>query len=160
MKAPATRAQAEATQFLIKFIRDHNGTVDGNLTACLIALEEGDVETAVRHAKLVKPHGMGDITDWVPKPASASETPSYNAHTIRALTNEWCRLIALLFADRDRVSRDAQKGALNASVRADGWVVCPFCGKTFSSKSDSWDGERHTSCGVRLQLVPENPGAT
>jgi hypothetical protein len=104
---------------------------------------------------MVKPHGMGGITDWFPRPINEQETPEQNEHVLRALVNEWCRVISLSFEDRDSVSRDSQKGALDARVNSNGYVLCPFCGKTFSSSSSgSWDGIRHVSCGVRLNLVP------
>lgn len=150
--------QLGVTRALIKFIEDHHGHVDKDLRLCLKAMEGGNSEVAATHARMVKPHGMGGITDWFPKPISEKETSDYNEALLRALTNEWCRAISLLSEDRDRVSRSAQKGELPASIWPDGYVLCPFCGKSFSSKSDSWDGARHKTCGVRLRLVPTESG--
>ena len=154
MKATYLSLQLGATKALLKFIRDHQGHIDQDLSACLIELENGDGEKAIQHARMVKPHGMGGITDWFPKPISEYETSEQNEHVLRALVNEWCRVISLSFEDRDSVSRDAQKGALDARVNSNGYVRCPFCGKTFSSSaSGSWDGVKHVTCGVRLKLV-------
>lgn len=40
-----------------------------------------------------------------------------------------------------------------ATIRLDGFVVCPFCRKAFSvADSARWDGVRHRSCGQRIQI--------
>ena len=155
MKTTYLSLQLSTTKALIKFVRDHNGHIDQDLAACLSEFEGGNVEKAIEHARLVRPHGMGGITDWFPRPISENETPEQNECLLRALVNEWCRVISLSFEDRDSVSRNSQKGELDARVNENGYVLCPFCGKTFSSNSNSsWDGTRHVSCGVRLKLVP------
>lgn len=156
MSSTYTQLQLRATRALIKFIEDHDGNISADLRSCLDALEEANVGVAVHHAKKVKPHGMGGITDWFPAPTRGYETEEYAEQVLFALTNEWCRVIALSFEERDTVSRSAQKGELKADMRADGYVLCPFCGWMFSSKSSSsWDGLKHISCGVRLRLVAE-----
>ena len=147
------RLQLDTTAALLKFIRDHKGHADRDLCLCFDELQKGKCEQAVKHALSVKPHGMGGITDWFPTPITNVETSDYNEQVLRALTNKWCRVIALLFQERE-VSRSSQKGELEASVRKDGYVLCPFCRKTFSSLSSSWDGTKHTTCGVRLKLIP------
>jgi hypothetical protein len=44
---------------------------------------------------------------------------------------------------------------LNVETLVGGFVKCPRCGVRFSaSATDSWDGERHLSCGARL-ILPE-----
>ena len=156
MTSPYLQLQLSTTRALLKFIRDHNGNVDQDLLACLGELEGENIGAAIRHARSVKPHGMGGITDWFPAPINEQETPEYLEQVLRALTNEWCRVISLSFEDRDTVSRNSQKGEIEARVRPNGYVLCPFCGKTFSSTSpSSWDGTRHLSCSVRLKLIPE-----
>ena len=155
------REQLSITRALVKFIRDHGGTVDADLLACLGALERDDIDSAVRHARGVKPHGMGGVTDWWPTAIHESETPAYNAQVLRALTNEWCRMMSFSFDELDRVRRDLQVGELDARVNSKGYVLCPFCHKTFSSASStSWDGSRHVTCGVRLRLVSAERVAT
>src|SRR5437868_8185573 len=106
---------------------------------------------------MVKPHGAGGLTDWFPQQIGENESAEYNEQVLLALTNEWCRAVSLSFEERDLVSRSAQKGALEALMKPDGWAVCPFCGKAFSStSSSSWDGMKHTTCGVRLRLISPN----
>jgi len=145
--------QCTTTRALVKFIQDHNGSLDGDLLACLKELENENVQAAIRHAKMVKPHGMGGITDWFPPPLSKLESEEYNEQVLRALVNEWCRVISLSVEDRDTASRAAQKGELLAPIKPNGTALCVFCGKTFSSKdSASWDGQKHRTCGVKLKL--------
>jgi hypothetical protein len=151
--------QISSTKALLKFIQDHQGYMDVDLSECLRLLESDRTRDAISHARMVKPHGMGGVTDWFPQPIVQTETVEYNAQVLRALVNEWCRVISLSFEEHDPVSRDAQKGEIAAVVRSDGYVLCPFCRKTFSSLSSSWDGIRHTTCGVRLSLTPEAPDA-
>jgi hypothetical protein len=80
---------------------------------------------------------------------------------LRALTNEWCRMMSLSFDDVDRTQRDLQVGELDARMNSKGYVFCPFCHKTFSPRSSSsWDGSRHLTCGVRLRLVPAESSST
>jgi hypothetical protein len=147
--------QIDTTRALIKFIEDHDGAVDSDLNKCLYALEKKDIEAAVNHAKLIKPHGMGGLTDWYPPKTIEGETREYNEQVLRALVNEWCRVISLSFEKQDSVSTLLQKRALSAPVKPNGIVFCVFCGKTFSSKdSVSWDGQRHKTCGNKLKLFP------
>jgi hypothetical protein len=55
---------------------------------------------------------------------------------------------------RDLLEIDTTRGIMKARLRSDGWTQCPFCNKTFSTVSGwSWNGERHTSCNTRLELV-------
>jgi len=47
------------------------------------------------------------------------------------------------------------RGRMEASLDPDGWVLCPHCNYSFSSKARmSWDGERHVTCGTYLRLLP------
>ena len=149
------KLQIASTKALVKFIQDHKGIADKDLLACLKELENKNIQAAIQHAKMVKPHGMGGITDWFPQPLNEQETNEYNDEVLRSLVNEWCRVISLSFEVSDTASRTAQKGELDAPVKQNGAVLCAFCGKTFSSKdSVSWDGSKHTTCGVRLKLFP------
>ena len=155
------REQLSATKALIKFLDDHQGGVDGDLKACLRALEREDIDTAVRHARLVKPWGMGSLTDWCPKVSESLETREYNEAVLHALVAHWCSRMSLSFDELDRVQRDFQVGELDARVNSKGYVLCPFCHKTFSSASStSWDGSRHVTCGVRLRLVSAERSST
>ena len=120
----------------------------------LVALEKGDIDLAVRHARGVKPHGMGGITDWWPSAIHENETPEYNALVLPSLINEWIRMMSFSFDELDRAQRDLQVGELEAKKKPDGQVLCPFCRKIFSTTSaTSWDGSRHVTCGVRLRFV-------
>ena len=89
--------QTVATRALVKFILDHGSQPDTNLQACLASLEAGDINNALVHAKLVKPHGMGGISDWWPPVKFDNENPEYVATLLEALVNNWCRLISLSF---------------------------------------------------------------
>src|SRR5690606_5924407 len=148
MTTPYIKLQSATTRALIKFIEDHDGSVDKDLLACLKELESGNIQAAIGHAKMVKPHGMGGITDWFPPTLSKGESEEYNEQVLRSLVNEWCRVISLSIEDRDVVSRTAQKGELLAPAKPNGAVLCVFCGKTFSAKDPvSWDGKKHLTCG-------------
>jgi len=47
-----------------------------------------------------------------------------------------------------------QRGILEASVGANGWVTCPYCSRSFATYSKmSWDGERHVTCRTFLRLI-------
>ena len=109
MNSPYLKFQLGATRALVKFIRDHKGDVDRDLAACLDKLESGNTGEAVRHARMVKPHGMGGLTDWVPRLVSDHESVEYNEQVLLALTNEWCRVISLSLEQRDSVSRTLRK---------------------------------------------------
>ena len=159
MTNPYRQLQISTTKALLKFIQDHSGHVDADLSECLRLLESDKTQDAISHARRVKPHGMGGVTDWFPQEINQTETVEYNGQVLRALVNEWCRVISLSLEEQEAVSRSAQKGEIASVVRNDGYVLCPFCGKTFSSLSSSWDGIRHTTCGVRLKLTPESPDA-
>lgn len=154
------RTQLSATRALIKFIEDHHGGVDGDLQACLRALEREDIDSAVQYARLVKPWGMGSLTDWYPPEVQPLETREYNEAVLLALVNHWCSRMSLSFDELDRTQRDLQVGELNARVNSKGYALCPFCNKTFSPRSSSWDGSRHVTCGVRLRLIPSESDKT
>ncbi len=48
------------------------------------------------------------------------------------------------------------RSAMEASVRPEGGVLCPFCGLIFQiTDSHRWDGERHMTCHQRITLVGE-----
>ena len=87
--------QLEATRALIKFITEHNGEVDPDLEKCLSALEQSNSKLALEHAMLVKPHGMGGLTDWFPPVTYANETKEYVFTNLKALVNHWCHMISL-----------------------------------------------------------------
>jgi|SRR5471030_969063 len=91
------REQILATEALLKFICDHDAMPDLNLQKCLDALRVADIDSAVSHAQLVKPHGMGGITDWWPPVKYDNEDERYVSSVLQALVNEWCRLMALSF---------------------------------------------------------------
>ena len=61
--------------------------------------------------------------------------------------------------------RDSRKDwnlheVLAIQVGGDGIVRCPHCEKSFHiSSARSWDGERHLSCGMHLQLIVPSSGA-
>lgn len=95
------REQLSATRALIKFIRDHQGGVHDDLQSCLRALERGDIDTAVRHARLVKPWGMCSLTDWVPSVVQPLETPEHNDVVLLALVNHWCSNMSRSFDELD-----------------------------------------------------------
>jgi DNA-directed RNA polymerase subunit RPC12/RpoP len=60
------------------------------------------------------------------------------------------------YEEKDALEDDlaAQRGILEAIVRPDGWVTCPYCSRNFATYSKmSWDGEKHQSCRTRLRLV-------
>ena len=97
-KSSWIREQTLATETLVKFIRDHDAEPDRELLACLNALKGGNIDVAVGHAKCVKPHGMGGLTDWWPPVKFANEEAGYVSAVLRALVNEWCRLLSLSFA--------------------------------------------------------------
>lgn len=85
------------TEALVKFICDHDAKPDFNLQECLHALKSGNIETAVFHARQVKPHGMGGLTDWWPPVKYENEDESYVSSVLQALVNDWCRLMSLSF---------------------------------------------------------------
>ena len=87
MSSPYLELQLRATRGLLKFLEDHNGPVDADLRACLRELEKADVKAAVHHARMIKPHGMGGITDWFPRPIGEFETEEYAGQILLALTN-------------------------------------------------------------------------
>ena len=89
--------QLRATRALVKFIRDHNGSVDDDLGSCLNALERKDVAAAAKHARNVKVGGMGSITDWFPPVVFPHETQEYVWAELDALAYNWARLLALSF---------------------------------------------------------------
>lgn len=90
-------AQIKATKALIKFIQDHDDEPDSDLVECLRSLEANDIDSAVKHAKLVKPHGMGGITDWWPPAKYENETSEYVTTVLFALVNHWCHQLSLSF---------------------------------------------------------------
>jgi hypothetical protein len=92
-----TRMQIDATRALIKFITEHRGDVDADLSKCLNALENGAIERAVEYAKMVKPHGMGGLTDWFPPVVYQNESKEYVATVLHALVNHWCHIISISF---------------------------------------------------------------
>jgi len=60
---------------------------------------------------------------------------------------------------------DAERGVMQATTNAHGWVRCPHCETRFRKHvTTSWDGERHRSCGTRLEIIAysdpdmEDPG--
>jgi hypothetical protein len=111
-RSPWIAQQTIATRALVKFIIDHGSQPDADLQACLASLEAGDISDALSHAKLVKPHGMGGISDWWPPVTFDNENPEYVATVLEALVNNWCRLISLSFETESQSS--------NHSLEADG----------------------------------------
>ena len=89
--------QTDATRSLIKFINEHRGQSDINLEKCLSAIEQEDIEHFVKYAKMVKPHGMGGITDWFPPVVFSNETNEYVTTILHALVNHWCHMVSLSF---------------------------------------------------------------
>lgn len=89
--------QIEATRALLKFIAEHNGGTHSDLENCLTALESDDIALAVAHAKMVKPHGMGGLTDWFPPVVFPNEDRGYVGTVLHALVNHWCHAISLSF---------------------------------------------------------------
>ena len=57
--------------------------------------------------------------------------------------------------ERARFDGEARaRGVMETSLYPDGWILCPHCGRSFSSESrQSWDGERHVTCGTYLRLL-------
>jgi hypothetical protein len=82
---------------LVKFITDHGSQPSRELLACLSSLEKQDISSAVKSAKLVKPHGFGGLTDWWPPAKFENETPEYVATVLVALVNNWCHIMSLSF---------------------------------------------------------------
>lgn len=76
------------TDALIKFIEDHQGSIDDDLIQCRISLNNGEKDSAIRFARKVKPHGMGGITDWWPTTIHENETSDQNEIILLALVNE------------------------------------------------------------------------
>ena len=89
--------QTRATRALLKFIRDHDSEPDADLVLCLVALEGKKVESAVQHARRVKPAGMDTITDWFPPVMFANEDDEYVTEVLVALVNRWSHLMSLSF---------------------------------------------------------------
>lgn len=125
-----------ATKALVKFLVDHKGGVECDLQACLEALEHNDSDLAVRHARLVKPWGMGSLTDWCPPDVWPHETREYNSVVLKALVNEWCSLMSRSFAENN-VQVTSQVGDLEAKLKPDGYILCPFCRRIFSAASEA-----------------------
>jgi hypothetical protein len=45
---------------------------------------------------------------------------------------------------------------MDAELRPDGWVQCPYCQIHFATYSNgSWEGDIHRSCGTELKLIPK-----
>ncbi len=43
-----------------------------------------------------------------------------------------------------------------ATANGQDWVLCPNCGRHFALKcKNSWNGDRHITCGKRLTIVPK-----
>lgn len=101
--------QTRATRALVKFIRDHDDQPPPELLLCLACLEASDVAGAVTHAQLVKPHGMGGVTDWWPPAKFPGEDPDYVISVLIGLVNEWCRLMALSFEPSQAGSNNSFK---------------------------------------------------
>jgi hypothetical protein len=108
-----SRLQIPATRALIKFLTDHNGDVDPDLRDCLAALEVDDTALAVKHARNVKPHGMGSLTDWFPPAVYDHEDREYVSTVLNALVSYWCHTISLSFP----------KSEPNSSFMADGYAA-------------------------------------
>ena len=87
--------QIEATRALLKFLAEHNGGTHPELEMCMAALESDNVALALAHAKAVKPHGMGGLTEWFPPVVFASEDREYVSTVLHALVNHWCHAISL-----------------------------------------------------------------
>ena len=64
---------------------------------CLLSLEQKNIGEAVDHARRVKPHGMGGLTDWWPPVMFQNEDAEYTTEVLHALVNNWCRLMSLSF---------------------------------------------------------------
>ncbi len=84
------REQLAATNALIKFLEDHGGYgISDTLLSCRDALEQGDVELALKYAYGVKPFGMGGITDSYPETTLDGETAEYVRVLQDALVRNW-----------------------------------------------------------------------
>jgi hypothetical protein len=84
--------------------------------------------------------------------------------------NEWgvTEWATMLVARREREAAALAKreeealrrGVLDADLRPNELARCPFCGRSFDTKSRlSWDGMRHLSCGTYLSLMPSGTGS-
>lgn len=50
---------------------------------------------------------------------------------------------------------DNDAPAIEATLRPDGWIKCPGCGKSFSTADPyRWTGLRHVTCGQKIALTP------
>ena len=50
--------------------------------------------------------------------------------------------------------REQERPPMNANLKPDGWVKCPFCRKQFSTADDAvWRGDMHLTCGTKLILL-------
>lgn len=101
------REQLAATNALITFLQSHGGHgISDQLLACRDALDRGDIESALRYAYGVKPHGMGGITDSVPEPAHADETPEYVRVVQDALVRNWMFWMSVADHEKHPIGRD------------------------------------------------------
>lgn len=59
------------------------------LEACLIALEDKDIEHVSKQVRLLSHAGMGSFVDWIPPVAFEHEDPEYVDAIWNALLGHW-----------------------------------------------------------------------
>jgi len=92
------REQLQATAALIKFCEDHGqsqGSRMDALRSCLSALEEGDIDEALRYHQMVPLGGNGTFNDWFPPVVFPHETNQYVATVFDALVTLWNLMMKL-----------------------------------------------------------------
>lgn len=99
--------QLAATNALVHFLETHGGYgINQQLLDCRKALEERDVEAALKYAYGVRPSGMGSITDSYPKVACDHETPEYVRVVQDALVRNWMFWMSAADHDKSPIAKD------------------------------------------------------
>ncbi|PKF78094.1 hypothetical protein CW749_17940 [Vibrio sp. vnigr-6D03] len=91
-------SQLKATQALLKFCSEHGHATDEYIVAiasCAEALENKNIEQAVKDYQKVPLGGNNCFNDWYPPAVYEHETETYALAVFEALTINWSRLMAL-----------------------------------------------------------------
>src|ERR1700741_1755093 len=97
-------SQRRAVRALIKFCEDHGYDVGGveELRACLKALDQKDIKSAVKIPPRIPMGGMGCFDDWLPPVVFAHETSDYTRAVFEALITQLNLLITLSLPESKR----------------------------------------------------------
>jgi len=90
-------AQLKSTHALLKFCQDHNykSTYIENIKTCISALEDGNIQSAVKSYRAIPLGGNGCFNDWWHPVVYEHETDEYVLAVFNALLAEWSRLMQL-----------------------------------------------------------------